>query len=155
MRAYSIDLRQRIVAAAARGMPRAEVAATFRVSLSTSTRLIARRQRDEHDALAATSPPGRRRTIPPSQHAALWAQLEAKLDATIEAHTKLWNTTHGASVSQWTLGRAIRRLGWTRKKRCWEPLSGTKRLGTSSGNGEPGALQLTTWSWTNAAAIST
>jgi transposase len=135
MKAYSIDLRERIVAAAARGMPKTEIAATFKVSRSTVTRLIARRRRDEHDTLAATPPPGRLRTLPSSQHLALWAQLEANPDATIEAHTRLWNTTHGTALSQWTVGRAIRRLGWTRKKSRWAPPNGTKQPGTRTETG--------------------
>ena len=126
MKAYSLDLRRRIVAAAARGMARAEIAITFGVSLSTIQRLLARQRRNPQDTLAAQTPPGRRRTITPDQHAALWAQLEANRDATIAAHTQLWNATHQTSVSQWTVGRAIRRVGWTRKKRRWEPPSGMR-----------------------------
>jgi transposase len=127
MKAYSIDLRQRIVAAVERGMRRSDVAATFGVSLSTIKRLLARRRRDGADTLAAQIPSGRRRTITPDQHAAWWAQLERHRDVTIATHTHLWNATHGTEVSQWTVGRAIRRLGWTRKKRRWEPPSVTSR----------------------------
>ena len=116
MKAYSIDLRQRIVAAVERGMRRAEVARTFGVSESTIKRLVARR-RDAADDLTAGRPSGRRRTLTLEQHAALWTQLEANPDATIETHTRFWNQAHGTSVSQWTMGRAIRRLGWTYKKR--------------------------------------
>ncbi len=127
MKAYSVDLRQRIVAAVERGMPRADVATTFGVSLSTIKRLLARRRRDVADPLAAQRPSGRRRTITPDQHAALWAQLEQHRDGTIATHTELWNAAQGTDVSQWTLGRAIRRLGWTRKKRRWAPPSATNR----------------------------
>ncbi len=73
MKAYSLDLRQRIVAAAARGMARAEIASTFVVSLSTVQRLLARQRRNTEDTLAAQTPPGRRRTSTPDQHAAVWA----------------------------------------------------------------------------------
>ena len=127
MKAYSIDLRQRVVLAVERGMPHAKVAATFGVSLSTIKRLLTRRRQNVADELAAAAPPGRRRTLPPTQHPILWAQLEANRDATSAMHTHLWNAVHGTSISQWTMGRAIRRLGWTRKKRRWEPPSGTSR----------------------------
>ncbi len=46
MKAYSIDLRQRIVAAVERGMSRSDVATTFGVSLSTIKRLLARQRRE-------------------------------------------------------------------------------------------------------------
>jgi len=119
MKAYSVDLRQRIVAAVDRGMARTEVAATFGVSLATIKRLVALR-RTQPD-LAAQRPAGRRRSIPPTQHAVLWAQVDAYPAATIALHTERWNATHGTTLSQWTVGRAIRRLGWTRKKRRWQP----------------------------------
>ena len=127
MKAYSLDLRQRIVRTAGRGMSRAQIATTFAVSLSTVQRLLARKRRNAEDTLTAQTPPGRRRTISSDQHATLWAQLEANRDATREVHTQLWNATQATSVSEWTVGRAIRRLGWTRKKRRWEPPSGTSR----------------------------
>ena len=134
MKAYSIDLRQRIVSAVERGMPRDQVAATFSVSLSTIKRLLARRRRNADDTLTATRPPGRPRTIQPEHHAALWAQLEAHPDATIATHTQLWNVAQGAAVSQWTVGRAIRRVGWTRKKSRWQPPSAMSRPERPIGN---------------------
>ena len=127
MKAYSIDLRQRMVAAVERGMPRAEATTTFGVSLSTIKRLLARRQRDGADPLAAQRPSGRHRTITLDQHGALWAQLERHPDVTIATHTQVWNAAQGTDLSQWTVGRAIRRLGWTRKKRRWVPPNGTNR----------------------------
>src|SRR4029078_5453482 len=118
MKAYSLDLRQRVLAAVDSGMPRAQVGATFAVILATIKRLLARRR--ERGDLAPTPPPGRRRTILPAQHAAVWAQLEAHPDPTVETHARLWNAARGGAVSAWTVGRAIRRLGWTRKKRHWQ-----------------------------------
>ena len=131
MRAYSVDLRQRVLAAVDNGMPRSQVVATFGVSLATVKRLLALR-RDRGD-LTPQAPPGRRRDIPPTQHAALWAQLEAHHDATVETHTRLWNEAQGTALSQWTVGRAIRRLGWTRKKRHWVPPSGMRPRASGTG----------------------
>jgi len=133
MRAYSIDLRQRIVAAVDNGLPRQQVAATFGVSLATIQRLLALRR--DGGTLAPKAPPGRQREIAPEHHEALWAQLEAHPDATIEQHARLWNAARGAAVSQWTVGRAIRRLGWTRKKRRWAPPSATSAPARSIGRG--------------------
>jgi transposase len=141
MKAYSVDLRQRVLAAVDRGMARTEVAATFGVSLATIKRLVAlRRTRGE---LTALHPSGRRRTIPPAQHHALWAQLEADPDATIAMHTERWNATHGTTLSQWTVGRAIRRVGWTRKKRRWVPPSATSSTAPTTDNGLRAAQQPT------------
>ena len=44
MRAYSVDLRERVVAAVDRNMPRTEVATTFGVSLATIKRWLVRRR---------------------------------------------------------------------------------------------------------------
>src|SRR5215472_7426518 len=44
-------------------------------------------------------------------------QLQAHDDATLEQHCDLWEQTHGAQVSRWTMSRAIKRLGWTRSKK--------------------------------------
>ncbi len=115
MRAYSMDLRERVVAAAAGGMPQAEVAATFQVSTPTIRRWL-RRQR-ARGTLTPDASPGRPPTIGLDQYAALRAQLEANPDATIPWHTEEWNRQYGTSLSQWAVGRVIRRLDWTRKKR--------------------------------------
>jgi len=114
MNGYSIDLLQRVLAAVTRGMPRQDVATTFGVSVATIKRLLAK-QRTGAD-LAPRAPSGRRRTIAPAQVAALQAQLDAHPDATFAHHADQWNAAHGTSLSQWTLGRAIRRLHWTQKK---------------------------------------
>jgi transposase len=115
MRAYSVDLRERVVAAAVAGMPRAAIAATFQVSEPTVTRWV-RRQRERGD-LAPDVSPGRPPTITPDQFPVLQAQLEAHPDETIAWHAAQWNQQYGTTLSQWAVGRVIRRLGWTRKKR--------------------------------------
>lgn len=114
MKAYSVDLRQRVLAALARGMPRQEVVTTFGVSLGTVKRLLHKQRTGA--TLAAQPPPGRPATIAATAYPALRAQLTAFPDATFAEHAERWNATHGTTLSQWTLGRAIRRLGWTRKK---------------------------------------
>jgi transposase len=59
-----------------------------------------------------------------AQQAALRTQLEAHHDATIEHHTQLWNASPGMMVSQWTVGRAIRRRGWSYKKNAGRQRAG-------------------------------
>ena len=59
---------------------------------------------------------------------ALWEQLEANDEATLERHCELWEEKWDVRVSIATMSRAIRnKLGWTLKKRRWVPPSETKR----------------------------
>ena len=38
-------------------------------------------------------------------------------DATLPEHAERWNAAHQTSISHWTIGRAIRRLGLSAKTR--------------------------------------
>ncbi len=135
MKAYSVDLRKRVVAAVERGSSTAQVAQTFGIGLATVKRWVARRRRDPEDDLEPRKAPGQAPSITTEQHPRLCKQLESNPTATVAEHARLWNEAHQASVSQWTLGRAIRRLGWTRKKGVWDPPNGTRRRGSSTGRG--------------------
>jgi transposase len=114
MRAYSVDLRQRVVAAVDAGTPRAEVARTFGVSLATIKRH--RKQRREAGHLAPRTSPGRPPGRPADRLPALEAQLAARPDATLAQHCQQWQEAQGALVSASAMRRAIKRLDWTRKK---------------------------------------
>ena len=116
------------------GSSAAEVSETFAVGLATVKRWVARRRRDAGDDLEPRKAPGQAPGIMAEQHAELWRQLESNPTATAAEHSRLWNRAHGTSLSQRTLGRAIRRLGWTRKKGVWEPPSGTSGRGSGTGN---------------------
>ncbi len=127
MNAYSKDLRLRVLSAVDRGTPRKEVVKTFGVSVATIGRYL-RRRREGLD-LAPRSSPGRTPTIGAgNEHKrALWKQLEDYDTATLERHCELWERTQGTRVSISTMSRAIRKLGWSRKKDRWEPPSETNR----------------------------
>ena len=114
MRAYSLDLRQRVVVAVDAGTPRTEVARTFRVSLATIKRYL--KQRGEAGHLAPRTSPGRPAGIPAAQLPALEAQLAACPAATLAQHCQRWQEARGAAVSASAMRRAIKRLEWTRKK---------------------------------------
>jgi len=124
MKAYSQDLRERIVRAVGQGMPKSQVARTFAVSLATVKNYV--RQWHQTGSLARKPIPGRPRGIPPTQDAALVAQLRARPDATLAELATAWKAAHRVAVSVATLSRAIRRVRWTRKKRLWVPRSGTR-----------------------------
>ena len=117
MNAYSKDLRMRVLAAVDRGIQREEVVRVFGVSLATIGRWL-RRRRETGDVDARPSP-GRTRSIcsRTEERRALWVQLEAHPEATLEEHRELWGREGGVRVSVATMSRAIRRLGWTYKQR--------------------------------------
>jgi transposase len=114
MRAYSTDLRQRIVKAAESGRPVSEVSSIFAVSVSTVRRYLAQSQRGE---LAPRVGSGRPRHIAGANQADLVQQLQACPDVTLEEHCLVWQESHGVRVSVATMHRSIRRLGYTLKKR--------------------------------------
>jgi transposase len=116
MKGYSVDRRQRILAAGARGMPRREIVQPVGVRLGTMKRLLTKQRRGA--SLMPRTPPGRPAMIAPDQYTALRAQLAAHADATLAQHADLWNAAHGTTLRQWTVGRALRRRGWTRKTRA-------------------------------------
>lgn len=124
MRAYSVDLREHVVAAVEAGRRRAEVAEIFGISLRTVERYLQQQQRSGD--LRPKPLPGRRREILPAQEAQLTAQLQAYPTATLERHCQVWAERTGVWVSATTMYRAIRRLGWTWKKKGWWPPSGTR-----------------------------
>lgn len=125
MKAYSTDLRERVVLAAKQGMLQVEIAKVFAISLSTIKRYL--KQWRESDTLEPKPIPGR-----PSKKLALVQQdLEQMLseapDVTLEQHCQTWEQKHGIKVSLSTMSRAIKQLGWTRKKRHWVPPNATKQ----------------------------
>jgi len=115
MKAYSLDLRERVVGAVATGQSQAAVARTFQVSRTTVKRYVAQQRRT--GSLNPTQPARQPPQIGPAEHPALLAQLEAHLDATLAEHCTRWAEEQGVTVSVPTMWRAIARLGWTPKKR--------------------------------------
>jgi transposase len=127
MRAYSMDLRERVLAAVDRGTLRKEIVRTLSVSEPTIRRYL--RLRRETGSVAPKPYPKRPFSICQSveHRRALWKQLQEHNDATLEKHCQIWERSQGDKVSIPTMGRAIRRLGWTLKKRVWVPPSETNR----------------------------
>jgi|ERR1051326_2428863 transposase len=116
MRAYSTDLRQRVLQAVDQGIPREQIVAVLQVSLSTIKRDV--RHRRDTGSVTAKPIPGRPAKHGDALDAELPAQLAAHDRATLEQHCLLWQASHGIRVSTAPMSRAIARLGWTRKKRC-------------------------------------
>jgi len=115
MKAYSKDLRSRVLEAVDQGMRRAEVVRVFQVSLPTIKRWLRRRR--ETGNLAPSPRPGPPAVKLAALRAGLLPQLEAQPDATLEEHCRAWEGTHRVRVSTATMSRVIAgHFGWTRKK---------------------------------------
>jgi transposase len=122
MNAYSKDLRLRVLGAVDRGFSYEEISNLFGVSRSTIKRWVKRRK--EGEDLEPKHSTGRKRSIlcTAQERTELWEQLEENDEATLERHCELWQERRGVRVSVATMSRAIReKLGWTLKKRRWQP----------------------------------
>ncbi|MGH3144881.1 MAG: helix-turn-helix domain-containing protein [Rubrobacter sp.] len=116
MRAYSKDLRLKVLDAVDRGMPRKEVARVFGVSVPSIKRWL-RRRRQTGD-VEPSPVPG-----PAARKGALLAQwlpsrLENDPDPTLAEHCRAFGEECGVEVSTATMSRSISRLpgGWPLKK---------------------------------------
>ena len=90
-------------------------ASFFQNDPSTLRRWI--RQRARTGSCRTRPRSGRPRRIGPVDEAALRAQVTVFPDATLAEHCVQWRVTQGMVVSVPTMGRALRRLGLTLKKR--------------------------------------
>jgi len=114
MKAYSEDLRERVVRAVAIGTPRSEVAATFAVSVPTIERWL--RLKRETGSLAPRPVPGPVAVKTEALMARLPERLVERADATLDQQCSWWQEVSGVQVSTATMSRALTRLGRTRKQ---------------------------------------
>ncbi len=113
MKQYSRDLRERALRQLDAGRAVGEVAAVFGVHRTT---LLRWRQRRELGEVAPRPRPGQSPKIGPAQQSLLLAQVTARPDATLAEHCAAWAAATGTTVSEATMCRALRRLGWPLKK---------------------------------------
>src|SRR6266567_4829903 len=104
MKAYSQDLRQRVLRAVDAGQSQSEVAETFAVSRASIKRYL--KQRRETGHVLPKAIPGRPAKKGAVLQAHLRAQLEAHPDATREEHCRLFQAEHGIEVSTASISRA-------------------------------------------------
>ena len=118
MDAYSEDLRKKIVEAVERGMPKARAARLFGVGISSVKRYVA-------TAKAGTSlapkkeRPGSKPKLDETARRLLEAGLEERPAATLPRRRELLRRVAGVRVSDSTVSRMLKRLGWSRKKDGW------------------------------------
>ena len=118
MRALSLDLRERIVAAAlAGGQTRRQVAERFSVGLTTVEKLV--RLWRTAGSPAPKPIPGRPRAVDSAGEARLRAALAARPDATLAE----LRDACGLSCSLSAVHRALARMRYSRKKRRSTPLN--------------------------------
>jgi transposase len=114
MSAYSEDLRRRIVFAVEGGMPKAQAARTFSVSLSSVKRYAEKAHRGE--PLAPKKRLGSAPKLDGGAMKLLEEDLRERPFATLRERCEYVELMTGLSVSRSTMCRAIARTGSTRKK---------------------------------------
>ena len=123
MKAYSKDLRRKIVDAIERGMPKAEAARTFGVGISTVKRYATKAQKGE--PLEPGNAPGKRPKMDERLRKLLEEDLNERPFVTLGERCDYVEAISGVSMSRSTMCRAIARIGSTRKKGGQAPLNET------------------------------
>ena len=130
MKAYSVDLRQKIVAAVGRGMSKAQAARTFGVGATSVKRYV--KLAEQGKPLSPGKAPGKKNKLGGSGMKLLEEDLRARPDVTYEKRADLLCGLLGVRVSKATICRMVKRLGYTRKKDRWvqqKETNGSERLG--------------------------
>ena len=123
MNAYSEDLRNKIVGALRRGMTKSEAARTFSVSRSSVKRYA--KLVEEGRPLAPKKRPGSKPKMGERARKLLQADVQERPSATLSERREYLRKAAGVRVSDSTVSRMLRRLGWSRKKDRWERQSET------------------------------
>ena len=117
MRAYSEDLRKKIVAAIERGMPKTQAARLFDVSLSSVKRYARTARRGE--PLAPKKSPGRPRKADEKARALLEDDVKERPAATIGQRRRFLEHIMGTTLSDSTVRRLMKRMGFSQKNGAW------------------------------------
>jgi len=126
MKAYSQDLRERVVAACSEpGAKICQVAARFSVSLSFTDKLL---RRYRTSGLVAELPrhPGPARRLDAAGDLLLLACLVAQPDATLAELGQALVAAGGPSLQRTAVWQAVERLDWGRKKKASMPPNATR-----------------------------
>ena len=120
MRAYSIDLRERVVEAVKAGQSQRSVAKRYNLDRRSVRRYL---QREAAGKLAADPRPGRTRALGEAECEVLKRQVEAHTDWTLEQRAEELAKETGIKLKKSALGSYLKRLGMTHKKRVLSPPS--------------------------------
>jgi transposase len=124
-KAYSQDLRERVLVAADDGLPVGRIAALFRVSVSYVSKVLSRRDRTGR----RTALPQRGHLLPKlaALHDAIRTQVTARPDATLAELCTWLSQTHQVSASSGLMWKTLDALELTYKKSRSERRSRTAR----------------------------
>jgi transposase len=117
MRAYSEDLRKKIVAAIERGMSKAQAARTFDVSLSSVKRYS--KTASKGGSLEPRKSPGRPRKVDEKARALLERDVEERPGATIGQRRRFLEHISATTLSDSTVRRLMKRMGFSQKNGQW------------------------------------
>jgi transposase len=117
MRAYSEDLRKKIVAAIERGMPKAQAARLFDVSLSSVKRYARSARRGE--PLTPKKSSGRPRKADEKARALLEEDVKERPAATIGQRRRFLEHMTATTLSDSTVRRLMKRMGFSQKNGQW------------------------------------
>jgi transposase len=123
MKAYSEDLRTKILEALDRGMPKSKAARAFGVSRSSVKRYAAARR--EGRSLAPRKHPGSKPKLDERATKLLEADVEERPAITLEDRCRFLKEMAGVSVSESTLSRLLRKMGFVPKDGVWVRLRET------------------------------
>jgi transposase len=124
MKAYSEDLRRKVVEAVQqRGMGKSEAARTFGVSLSWVKRYVGKARQGE--SLSPRKHPGPRPKMDKRAKRLLEADVENRPAVTLRERCRFLEGVAGVSVSESTLSRLLRRMGFSPKEGRWVRPRGT------------------------------
>jgi transposase len=130
-KAYSQDLRDRVLAASAEGLSSREVAEQFDVSPSYVIKAVQRLNREgERSARPQCSHTPRK--LSEAQHAAVRARVLEQPDATMTELRAWVLREHGVAVSHAGIWTTLVRLGLTLKKTAARRRTGPRRRGQGS-----------------------
>jgi transposase len=124
MDAYSEDLRLKIVQALTeRRMTKSEAARAFSVSLSSVKRYA--KAVSEGRSLSPGKAPGKKPKLDEKARKLLEADVQQRPFAKLKDRREYLQKVAGVSVSESTLSRVIRKMGFARKKGRWVRVSVT------------------------------
>jgi transposase len=114
---YSEDLRKKIVEAVERGMPKGEAARLFGVGISSVKRYVATARAGR--SLAPNKRPGSKPKLDGTARRLLETDLQGRPAATLPQRREFLRRMAGVRVSDSTVSRMLKRMGWSRKKDGW------------------------------------
>lgn len=117
---YSLDLRQKAIAAIDRGEKKSHVSRTLKISRNTLELWLKRRE--ETGSLAPKTPSQKGPVAKINDLVAFEQFASEQGHLTAQQMAEQWSQP----VSDVTLGKALKRIGFTRKKRLMGIVSGTK-----------------------------